>query len=148
MKAHTTHKFFKASKNATELLEARDAIAQWVKLSYGIMGRTPDYKAALTGSLGPYSDFYKGFEDNAKRWYEKTTRDVPFCNHTIINPAMERNKPLHKNEEVFVRTVQERDDGIIVCGSNMVVTTAALTNYNFVTNHSPVDLGEEIEAMH
>ncbi|MFE4141816.1 4-hydroxyphenylacetate 3-hydroxylase N-terminal domain-containing protein [Peribacillus sp. YIM B13472] len=38
---HTTHKFFKASKNATELLEARDAIAQWSKLSYGFMGRTP-----------------------------------------------------------------------------------------------------------
>ncbi|MFJ7928179.1 4-hydroxyphenylacetate 3-hydroxylase N-terminal domain-containing protein [Peribacillus sp. NPDC096448] len=55
---HTTHKFFKASKNATELLEARDAIAQWSKLSYGFMGRTPDYKAAFTGSLGPYSDFY------------------------------------------------------------------------------------------
>ncbi|CAH0143101.1 4-hydroxyphenylacetate 3-hydroxylase N-terminal domain-containing protein [Peribacillus simplex] len=38
---YTTHKFFKASKNATELLEARDAIAQWSKLSYGFMGRTP-----------------------------------------------------------------------------------------------------------
>ncbi|MEY8190869.1 4-hydroxyphenylacetate 3-hydroxylase family protein [Peribacillus simplex] len=139
---HTTHKFFKASKNATELLEARDAIAQWSKLSYGFMGRTPDYKAAFTGSLGPYSDFYKGFEDNAKRWYEKTTRDVPFCNHTIINPAMDRNKPLHENKEVFVRTVEERDDGIIVSGAKMVGTSAALTNYNFVANYSPVDLGE------
>ncbi|CAN7235983.1 hypothetical protein LJR015_000871 [Peribacillus frigoritolerans] len=26
---HNTQKFFKASKNATELLEARDAMAQW-----------------------------------------------------------------------------------------------------------------------
>ncbi|MGE7905719.1 4-hydroxyphenylacetate 3-hydroxylase family protein [Peribacillus sp. NPDC094092] len=102
----------------------------------------PDYKAAFTGSLGPYSDFYKGFEDNAKRWYEKTTRDVPFCNHTIINPAMDRNKPLHENKEVFVRTVEERDDGIIVSGAKMVGTSAALTNYNFVANYSPVDLGE------
>nr|WP_311202551.1 4-hydroxyphenylacetate 3-hydroxylase C-terminal domain-containing protein [Peribacillus sp. BBB004] len=124
------------------MLEARDAIAQWSKLSYGFMGRTPDYKAAFTGSLGPYSDFYKGFEDNAKRWYEKTTRDVPFCNHTIINPAMDRNKPLHENKEVFVRTVEERDDGIIVSGAKMVGTSAALTNYNFVANYSPVDLGE------
>lgn len=45
---HTTHKFFKASKNATELFEAKDA-TQWSKLSYGFMGRTPDYKAAFTG---------------------------------------------------------------------------------------------------
>lgn len=83
---HLTQKFFKASENAAELLEARDAIAQWSKLSYGFMGRTPDYKAAFTGHLGPYADFYKGFEDNARRWYEKSTKEVPFCNHTIINP--------------------------------------------------------------
>nr|WP_311381003.1 4-hydroxyphenylacetate 3-hydroxylase N-terminal domain-containing protein [Bacillus sp. ISL-57] len=47
-----------------------------------------------------------------------------------------------KMKGVFVRTVEERDDGIIVSGAKMVVTTAALTKYNFVTNHSPVDLGE------
>jgi 4-hydroxyphenylacetate 3-monooxygenase len=41
---------------------------------------------------------------------------------------MERNKPLHENEELFVRTVEERDDGIIVSGTKMVGTSAALTN--------------------
>ncbi|WP_042348494.1 4-hydroxyphenylacetate 3-hydroxylase family protein [Bacillus massiliigorillae] len=139
---HLTHKFFKASKNAQEMIEARDAIAEWSRMSFGFMGRTPDYKAAFTGSLGPFSDYYKGFEHNAKKWYTKATKDVPFCNHTIINPAMDRHKPLHENKEVFVRAVEERDDGIIVSGAKMVGTSAALTNYNFVANYSPVDLGE------
>lgn len=139
----TTQKFFKASESAKELLEARDAIAEWSKLSYGFMGRTPDYKAAFTAHLGPYADFYKGFEDNARRWYEKTTREVPFCNHTIINPQMDRSKPLHENKDVFVRVVKERDDGIIVSGAKMVGTSAAITNYNFVANYSPVDLVED-----
>ncbi|MDQ7864080.1 4-hydroxyphenylacetate 3-hydroxylase N-terminal domain-containing protein [Peribacillus frigoritolerans] len=79
---------------------------------------------------------------------KKTTRDIPFCNHTIINPAMDRNKPLHENKEVFVRTLEERDDGIIVSGAKMVGTSAALTNYNFVANYSLSILGKEIEAMH
>ena len=38
----TTHKFFKPSYSAQELLEAREAIAAWARLSYGYMGRTPD----------------------------------------------------------------------------------------------------------
>src|SRR5579864_3400504 len=42
-----THKFFKPSYSAQELWEARDAIVAWSRMSYGYMGRTPDYKAAL-----------------------------------------------------------------------------------------------------
>ncbi len=47
-----THKFFKPSKTAQELVEAREAIAAWARMSYGFMGRTPDYKAAFMASLG------------------------------------------------------------------------------------------------
>src|SRR5580692_12093943 len=46
-----THKFFKPCYSAQELLEAREAIVTWSRMSYGFMGRTPDYKAALMGSL-------------------------------------------------------------------------------------------------
>ena len=136
-----THKFFKASTSVKELIGARDAMAEWARLSYGFMGRTPDYKAAFTGSLGPYADFYKGFENNARRWYRKAQEELPFCNHTIINPQLDRHKPLHENKEVFVRAVAEKDDGIIVSGAKMVGTSAALTHYNFVANYSPQDLG-------
>ncbi|MFP3489060.1 4-hydroxyphenylacetate 3-hydroxylase N-terminal domain-containing protein, partial [Staphylococcus sp. SIMBA_130] len=102
------------------MLEARDAMAEWTRYSYGFMGRTPDYKAAFLGSLGPYADFYKGFEDNARRWYKKGQEEVPFCNHTIVNPQLDRHKPLHENKDVFVRAVGERDNGIIVSGAKMV----------------------------
>src|SRR5699024_12814695 len=55
---------------------------------------------------------------------------------------MDRSKSLHENKDVFVRAVAEKDDGIIVSGAKMVGTAAALTNYNFVANYGPKDLGE------
>lgn len=137
-----THKFFKTPKSAEELLEARDAIATWSKLNYGFMGRTPDYKASFTGHLDAYAEFYQGFEDNARAWYRKVSKEVPFINHTIVNPQVDRSKPLHENKDVFVRAVEERDDGIIVSGAKMVGTAAALTHYNFVANYGPKDLGD------
>lgn len=82
------------------------------------------------------------FEENAKRWYKKALKEIPFCNHTIINPQLDRDKPLHENKDVFVRCVKERDDRIIVNGAKMAGTSAALTHYNFVANYSPKDLGE------
>jgi len=42
-----THRYFRAPTSADELVAARDAIAAWSRLSYGWMGRSPDYKAAL-----------------------------------------------------------------------------------------------------
>ncbi|GEL76977.1 4-hydroxyphenylacetate 3-hydroxylase family protein [Tenuibacillus multivorans] len=142
-----THKFFKASRSAEELLEARNAMAEWTKLSYGFMGRTPDYKAAFLGSLGPFADFYEGFEDNAMRWYKKGQIEVPFCNHTIVNPQLDRDQPLEKNKDVFVRAVEERDDGVIVSGAKMVGTSAALTHYNFVANFAPLIPGDDSHAL-
>lgn len=137
-----THKYFDAPTSTEELLEARDAIAEWSKLGYGFMGRTPDYKASFTAHLGPFAEYYKGFEDNARRWYDKSRSELPFCNHTIINPMLDRSKPLHENKDVFVRAIEEREDGIIVSGAKMVGTAAALTHYNFVSNYSPTDLGD------
>ncbi|WP_067726945.1 4-hydroxyphenylacetate 3-hydroxylase family protein [Oceanobacillus damuensis] len=137
-----THWFFKTPKNAEDLLHTRDAIAEWSKLNFGFMGRTPDYKASFMGHLNGYADFFKGFEDNARRWYRKASKEVSFINHTIINPQVDRSKPLHENKDVFVRAVDERDDGIVVSGAKMVGTAAPLTNYNFVANYGPKDLGD------
>ncbi len=139
---HKTHKYFRAPKSPQDLLEARDAIAEWSRMAYGFMGRTPDYKASFTAHLGVFADYYKGFEANARNWYVKATKEVPFCNHTIINPQVDRSKSLHENKDVYVRAVDERDDGIIVSGAKMVGTAAALTHYNFVSNYGPTDLGQ------
>ena len=41
-----THKFFRMQRSREDLIGAQGAIAEWSRLSYGWMGRTPDYKAA------------------------------------------------------------------------------------------------------
>ena len=65
-----THAFFKAPKTPQELLAGRAAIAEWAKLTYGWLGRAPDYKAAFLATLGANSEFYAPYQDNAKRWYK------------------------------------------------------------------------------
>ena len=48
-----THPFFKAPHSAADLVAGRDAIAAWQRLTYGWMGRSPDYKAAFLATYGP-----------------------------------------------------------------------------------------------
>lgn len=142
-----THKFFKASRSSQELLEARDAIAQWARLTYGWMGRTPDYKGSFLATLGGNPEFYAPFEQNALRWYKKAQEQVLFINHAIINPPVDRNKPIHEVSDVFINVEKETDAGIIVSGAKMVATGSALTNYNFVAHNGTLPIQKEEFAL-
>jgi 4-hydroxyphenylacetate 3-monooxygenase len=138
-----THKFFKPSYSAQELLEAREAIVEWSKMSYGFMGRTPDYKASFMATLLANSDFYEPFQENAINWYKKYASQGLFLNHTLINPPVDRDRPVHEVRDVFVHVEEERDDGIVVSGAKMLATGSALTHATFVAQNSAVHLEED-----
>src|SRR5690348_11295453 len=59
-----THAYFKSPKNLAESVAGRDAIAEWAKITYGWLGRAPDYKAAFLGTLGANADFYDPWQAN------------------------------------------------------------------------------------
>ena len=52
-----THKFFKAARSREDVIAQRDAIAAWARITYGWMGRSPDYKAAFLKTLGANAEF-------------------------------------------------------------------------------------------
>lgn len=137
-----THQFFKPSYSADELVAARDAIAEWARLTYGFMGRSPDYKAAFMATLGAAPEFYAPFEDNAIEWYQRYATDVLFLNHVLINPPIDRDKAIHEVEDVYLHTVAERDDGMVVRGAKMLATGSALTHATFVAQNAAVHLEE------
>jgi 4-hydroxyphenylacetate 3-monooxygenase len=135
-----THKFFHPAYSPADLLGGRDAIAEWSRLSYGFMGRTPDYKAAFMASLGGDPDWWSPFADNARNWYRKFASKGLFLNHVLINPPIDRKKPVHEVSDVYVHVVRETDGGIIVRGAKMLATASALTHGTFVAQNSAVSL--------
>ena len=135
-----THRFFTASYSAEELLAARDAIAVWARMTYGFMGRTPDYKAAFMATLGAMPEFYAPFTGNALTWYKRYASQGLFLNHVLVNPPVDRHKPVHEVGDVFVHVVKETDGGIIVSGAKMLATGSALTHATFVAQNSAVQL--------
>src|SRR5213076_1627163 len=75
-----THRYFRAPMSWEEQLAARDAIAAWARLTYGWMGRAPDYKGSFLGTLGANAAFYAPYESNARVWYKKAQEQVLFLN--------------------------------------------------------------------
>ena len=127
-----THRYFRVSRSREELVAAQGAIAEWARLTYGWMGRTPDYKAAFSNTLGAFPEYYGPFADNARAWYRRAQETVPFMNHAIVNPPIDRHLPPEAVKDVYACVKRETDAGIYVSGAKVVATSAAMTHYNFM----------------
>jgi 4-hydroxyphenylacetate 3-monooxygenase len=97
-----THKFFRVARSREDVVGQRDAIAAWARMSYGWMGRSPDYKASLMNTLGANHQFYGKFSANAQRWYKRAQEHVLFMNHAIVNPPVDRAKAADQVKDVFI----------------------------------------------
>ncbi|MFD0904522.1 4-hydroxyphenylacetate 3-hydroxylase family protein [Actinomadura sediminis] len=130
-----THRFFTTPRSADDLVAAQGAIARWARLSYGWLGRSPDYKASFLGTLGANADFYHPFEENARRWYRESQEKVLFLNHAIVHPPVDRGRPPDEVSDVFVHVVRETDAGVVVNGAKVVATGSAMTHYGFIAHY-------------
>lgn len=130
-----THPFFRTPRSTQDLIADRDAIAEWARMTYGWLGRSPDYKAAFLGTLGANADFYEPFADNARRWYAESQEKVLYWNHAIINPPVDRDRQPDEVRDIFVHVEEERDDGLIVSGAKVVATGSAITHFNFIAHY-------------
>jgi 4-hydroxyphenylacetate 3-monooxygenase len=130
-----THSFFRSPHSSEDLLKDKEAIEHWARLTWGWMGRSPDYKAAFLGTLGANTEYYRPFEENAKRWYRESQEKVLYWNHAIVNPPVDRNLPPDEAGDVFMRVEKETDAGVIVSGAKVVATGSAITNYNFIAHY-------------
>ena len=142
-----THKFFRVAQSREDLIGQRDAIAHWARMSYGWMGRTPDYKASLMNTLGANFAFYDKFADNAKRWYQRAQDHVLFMNHAIVNPPVDRAKAADQVKDVFITIQKETDAGIYVSGAKVVATSSALTHYNFLGQNAAMAINDSDLAV-
>ena len=142
-----THKFFRFPRSAEDCVGDLGAITEWARISYGWLGRSPDYKAAFLATLGANADFYTPYQDNARRWYREAQEKVLYWNHAIIHPPVDRNRPLEEVGDVFMHVEEEHDDGLVVSGAKVVATGSALTHYNFIAHYGPVPVQKKEYAL-
>jgi 4-hydroxyphenylacetate 3-monooxygenase len=142
-----THRFYRVARSREDLIAQRDAIAHWARMSYGWMGRSPDYKASLMNTLGVNYAFYDKFADNARNWYARAQNHVLFMNHAIVNPPVDRMKAADQVKDVFITIQKETDAGIVVSGAKVVATSAALTHYNFMGQNAAMPISDSDLAV-
>ena len=107
------------------------------------MGRSPDYKAAFLNTLGANAEFYGKFADNARAWHVRGQEAVLYVNHALVNPPIDRAKPVEQVKDVYITIQKETDAGIYVSGAKVVATNSALTHYNFLGQNMGQEINDE-----
>lgn len=130
-----THPFFLGSRTSDDLVKSKQAIMDLQQPAFGWMGRSPDYKASFLGTLGANSAFYGEYAGNARNWYNRTQERLDYWNHAIVNPPIDRDRPIEEVADVFMHVERETDAGVIVSGAKVVATGSALTHYNFIAHY-------------
>ncbi|MBD2438170.1 4-hydroxyphenylacetate 3-hydroxylase N-terminal domain-containing protein [Nostoc sp. FACHB-110] len=139
-----THPAFRVPKSSEDLVAARDAIAEWARMTYGWMGRTPDYKASFLLTLGANPDHYAPYSENARRWYQQGQDRVLYLNHAVVDPPVDRHLQLAETgNDVRITIEKETDAGLIVSGAKTVATNAAVTHCTLIYHRIPTQENKE-----
>lgn len=127
------HRAFQIPRTYEDLVARRQALKLWSEATFGFLGRSPDYKAAMWAGFASAPDFFDDgsehdFAGNVTRHYEFLRENDLFQSHTIVNPQIDKAKAATEQEEdhLFVGVVSQDSEGIVVRGAKMIGTGAML----------------------
>ncbi|MFB6891665.1 4-hydroxyphenylacetate 3-hydroxylase family protein [Kitasatospora sp. NPDC056327] len=128
----------------TELVERRKAFKAWSEASFGFLGRSPDYMAAGIAGFVSLPDVFRGegFDgrENLAAYHRRMVEGDLYPAFTITNPQIDRTKAASEQaqDDLYVRVVKERDDGIVVRGAKMIGTGAVFGDEVIVGTIEPL----------
>lgn len=131
-------------RSADELKLRRQAIETWAKHTHGWVGRSPDHVGTFFAAFGTHPEVFANekhdFAANIRNYYQRILAENLYVSYAIIPPQVSRATSASgwEGDYLQVGVVRETDEGIIVRGSQMLATGAAIADEVFVTCIKPL----------
>ncbi|NKX55740.1 4-hydroxyphenylacetate 3-hydroxylase family protein [Arthrobacter mobilis] len=138
------NRVFAAPRSAEELTLRRQAIETWARHTHGWVGRSPDHVGTFFAAFGAHPDVFANekhdFAANISNYYRRILAENLYVSYAIIPPQVSRASTVSGWEGDFLQVgvVRETDEGLIVRGSQMLATGAAIADEVFVTCIKPL----------
>ena len=131
-------------------LRARRLFSEtWAEATFGLMGRTPDHVAGFFCGYAATPRLFAAagqhFADNVVRLYERARDNHLYMSYAIVPPQIDRSKPAHRQSDptLHAGVVKERDDGIVISGSQQLATAGIFSDWLHVSCIHPLQPGDE-----
>jgi 4-hydroxyphenylacetate 3-monooxygenase len=120
-------------RSVDDLIRRRDMVKIWADATCGMFGRSPDYMNIFVTALASAADEFgkkdRSFAENVRTYHEYIRKHDICMTHTLINPQVDRSRPVEKQDkDLAAKIVKETDRGIVIRGARMVSTLAAFSH--------------------
>lgn len=147
------NKVFMIPRSVAELEQRRDAITRWARLAHGFVGRSPDHVAGFVAGMASAPELFdteqRSLGENVTAYHRRMLDESRFASYVIIPPQVDPSQTASgwDGEYIQVGIVEERDDGMVVRGSQMLGTSTAVSDDLFVSCIKPLQSGDEKYAL-
>lgn len=140
-------------KSGEDLQKRSKLFEVYARMTYGLMGRTPDFLNTVVTGLAQNASFLDKYNTdwakNIVNYYKHIRDNDLFLTHAIINPQNDRSKSSKEQQDTFTHlgAVTETSDGLIVRGAKMLATLAPITDEVIIYSFPGFAPGDERYAL-
>ena len=137
------NRLFLAPRSAEDLQSWRDAAQVWADHTHGWVGRSPDHVGAFVAAFSAHPEAFateRGLADNVLAFHRRVVENDLYVSYAIIPPQVSRATTAHAWEGDFIQVgvKEEREDGIVVRGAQMLATGGAVADEILVSCIKPL----------
>ena len=137
------NRLFQAPRSAEDLQSWRDAAQVWADHTHGWVGRSPDHVGAFVAAFSAHPEAFseeRGLADNVLAYHRRIVENDLYISYAIIPPQVSRATTAHawEGDLIQVGVREEREDGIVVRGAQMLATGGAVADEILVSCIKPL----------
>jgi 4-hydroxyphenylacetate 3-monooxygenase len=128
-------------RSRDDLVARRRAIETWARHTHGWVGRSPDHVGAFLAGFAAHPEVFAAeLAPGVLAYHRRALAESLHVAYAIIPPQVARADPAHAWEGEFVQVGvrEERPDGIVLRGAQMLATGAAVADELFVSCIKPL----------
>jgi len=133
--------YFLRAKTRDDLGKRRAIHEVIARMSYGLLGRSPDHVSSFVTGMAMNASVFGKFEKNLLAYYEHLRQEDVYAVYAVIPPQAARNPEFYEKQNLPIptlRVVREDDDGVVVSGMKMLATGAVFANEIWIGNLIPL----------
>jgi 4-hydroxyphenylacetate 3-monooxygenase len=149
----TANLAFSIPRSPEDLGLRRRALQTWADHTHGWVGRSPDHVGTFLAGFASHPEVFdtgaRPLGANVSAFYRRLLDEDLFVSYAIIPPQISRATTASgwDGEYLQVGVVEENDEGIVVRGSQMLATGAAVSDEILVTCIKPLTADDEDFAI-
>jgi 4-hydroxyphenylacetate 3-monooxygenase len=131
-------------RNREDLTAFRNAAETWARHTHGWVGRSPDHVGAFVAGFAAHPEAFssgeRDFSANVTNYHRELLEQSKYVSYAIIPPQVSRATTASAWDGDFVQAgvVEEKSDGIVIRGAQMLATGGPIADEIFVSCIKPL----------